>query len=127
MALSIIREYNGGGIKLKHAEDALRAIENFHFIFTAITSQRSSGGISLMYALHARQLLGAENLQEKVKVLTELKRKLSQKLPSLPEFEANFTKLSYSDEFTKQKKIVQYILAKFCGSSAESVGGLGFG
>lgn len=121
MVLSIVREYHSGGIKLKHAEDALRAIENFHFIFTAITSQRSSGGISFMYALHARQLLGATNLQEKVSVLTALKTKLGPKLPTLPEFEANFAKLAYSEDFTKQKKLVQYILAKICEYSSEGI------
>jgi uncharacterized protein with ParB-like and HNH nuclease domain len=59
MMLAIMHAYDAGELKQKHAEGILRTIENFHFIFTAITSQRSSGGISFMYALHARSLLAA--------------------------------------------------------------------
>jgi uncharacterized protein with ParB-like and HNH nuclease domain len=113
MVLSVLREYHRGGIKLKHAINVLQAIENFHFSFTAITSQRSSGGISLMYALHARNLLAAKTLPEKLIVLKELKTKLQTKIPSYQEFEANFSELGFSEQFTKQKKLVQYVLSKF--------------
>ena len=46
--LSLVRAYSEGKIKSKHLQDALVAIEKFHFLFTAVTSQRSSGGISGM-------------------------------------------------------------------------------
>lgn len=45
-ALSLIRAYKSNVIKIKVLARALRAIEKFHFIFTAVTSQRSSGTIS---------------------------------------------------------------------------------
>ena len=112
MVLSTMREYHAGRIKLGHTEQTLKAIENFHFIFTAITSQRSSGGISLMYALHARELLNGNNLQNKLKGLKRLRVKLVAKLPQFAEFESNFAELRYSEEFTKQKRLVQYVLAK---------------
>jgi hypothetical protein len=110
MVISVLREYDAKRLKRKHAAEMLRVIENFHFCFTAVTSQRSSGGISLMYALHARKLLAAKDLPAKLAVLKELKQKLRDRLPSRPEFIANFSEILYSDQYTKQKKLVQYIL-----------------
>ena len=66
-----------------------------------------------MYASSARRLLSAKTQTEKLAVLRELKRKLKEKLPSYQEFEANFAEIGFSDTFTKQKKIVQYILRRF--------------
>jgi hypothetical protein len=121
MVLSVLREYRKGGIKLKHAVDILQAIENFHFKFTAISSQRSSGGISFMYALHARNLLAAATLPEKLNEISTLKTKLRAKIPSYQEFEATFSELGYSEQFTKQKKLVQYVLARFTSAAASGI------
>jgi hypothetical protein len=112
MLLSIMREYREHNLKKKHVEDILQTIEYFHFIFTAVTSQRSSGGISLMYASHARQLVAAQTLVDKLRVLSELKKKLRAKKPGYPEFLAAFQEIRFSDAYPKQKKLVQYILAR---------------
>lgn len=112
MLLSVMREYEKGGLKLKRVKDIINAIECFHFIFTAITSQRSSGGISFMYAFHARQLEQA-NQKEKTKALDDLKKKLRDKLPSRDEFVTNFLELNYSSVFTKEKALIKYILTKY--------------
>lgn len=112
MLLSIMREYHTGGLNLKHVRRILTAIENFHFLFTAVTSQRSSGGISLMYAFHARGLYAANSAEDKIEVLEELINKLRTKVPSYDEFEVNFFELRFSRKYTKQKKLVQYVLAK---------------
>jgi uncharacterized protein with ParB-like and HNH nuclease domain len=61
MLLSLIRAYERKDIKLAGLKQAVKAIEDFHFAFTAVASQPSSGGISSMYALHARQLAAASN------------------------------------------------------------------
>jgi hypothetical protein len=112
MIMAVMRDFKSSKLKQAHVEDILRAIENFHFIFTAVTSQRSSGGISFMYALHARQLLAATDPAAKLRCLNELKKKLRDRKPSFQEFEANFQGIVYTSSFTKQKKLVQYILAK---------------
>ncbi len=112
MVISVLREYDAKRIKRKHAEEMLGAIENFHFCFTAVTSQRSSGGISMMYARHARKLLAAKDLSAKLVVLRELREKLRDGLPSRAEFITNFSEILYSDQYTKQKKLVQYILGR---------------
>lgn len=112
MLLSVMREYERGGLKLKRVKDIVSAIEKFHFIFTAVTSQRSSGGISFMYAFHARQLDEA-NQNDKTNALDELKVKLRDKLPSKDEFIANFMELHYSSTYSKEKALIKYILTKY--------------
>jgi uncharacterized protein with ParB-like and HNH nuclease domain len=111
MVLSVMRHFEDGTLKLKHVANVLRAIENFHFAFTAVASQRSSGGISFMYALNARNLHSAKG-QKKVSTLNAFRKKLSGKLPAFGEFEARFQELKYSTAFSKQKPLVKYILSK---------------
>lgn len=110
--LSVLQEYSTGGINLKHAKRALSAVEKFHFIFTAITSQRSSGGISFMYALHARQLQSANTKAEKISEIDALIGKLRDKLPPYQQFESNFRGILASEKFTKKKNLVKYILGR---------------
>ena len=110
MVLSIMREYKTGNLKIKHVGDVLSAIEKFHFIFTAITSQRSSGGISLMYASAAKKLNSAFSLDDKLNVLNELKKRLIDKIPKYEEFESNFQEIIYTNKATKHKDLVRYIL-----------------
>lgn len=112
MVLAVMHAYYAKSINLSQVKDVLGAIEKFHFVFTAITSQRSSGGISFMYALHARNLLAAKDANSRGKELTELKKKLKDKLPHYLEFESNFVGLGYTKVMAKQKKLVQYVLAK---------------
>lgn len=112
MLLSVMRDYTAGKLKQKHVQDILEAIENFHFIFSAITSQRSSGGISGMYASHAIKLVNSESFDERIATLNSLKSELKRRLPSYQGFEANFIEISYTNDIDKQKKLAQYILAK---------------
>jgi uncharacterized protein with ParB-like and HNH nuclease domain len=113
LVLSVMRHYEDQSLKTKHVREILEAVENFHFAFTAIASQRSSGGISFMYALTARELYKAKNLEAKVKVLQDFrKKKLGAKRPEFAEFEPNFMNLMYSSKMTKQKNLVRYILTK---------------
>ena len=121
MIMAVMRDFKSSNLKQSHVQDILRAIENFHFIFTAVTSQRSSGGISMMYALHARKLLGTGDLATKLKCLSELKNKLRDRKPSYQEFEATFLEIAYTNKFTKQKKLVQYILAKIDRSQSAGI------
>jgi len=112
--LSLMREYKTNKkIKKKHIEDALVAIEKFHFLFTAITSQRSSGGISAMYAALGRRLFEANDTQTAVEVIKDLKQKLRDRVPSIEEVKALLPNIIYTDNVTKQKKLVKYILAGF--------------
>lgn len=110
--LAVLREYCAGNLTLRNTRRAIKAVENFHFIFTAVTSQRSSGGISFMYALHARQLDAAKSQTSKVKEIDALIAKLRAKLPPYEEFEANFREILASERYTKRKALVSYILLR---------------
>lgn len=109
--LSLLREYRTTKkLKKKHIEDAIVAIEKFHFLFTAVTSQRSSGGISGMYAALGRRLYEAKDTQASVEVIKDLKQKLRDRVPSLDEVRALFPEVIYTDNVTRQRKLVKYIL-----------------
>jgi hypothetical protein len=110
--LSVLRDFEAGALPLRDAIRALVAVENFHFAFTAVTSQRSSGGISQMYALHARGLKDAATAPCKRRVISELIKKLRAKRPAQDEFRAGFRTILYSEKFTKRKALVQYVLHK---------------
>ena len=121
MVLALMHAYEAKELKLGQVQDMLAAIENYHFIFTAITPQRRSGEISFMYVLHARNLLGAPDANARGKVLSGLKKKLKDKLPLYEEFELNFLGLAFTNSFTKQKKLIQYVLARLDKSEEAGV------
>ncbi len=111
MVLAVMRHLEDGTLKIKHATNVLKAIENFHFAFTAVASQRSSGGISFMYASNARNLYCSKGTK-KVSLLKQFRKKLASRRPPVAEFEARFLELKYSTVFTKQKPLIKYILSK---------------
>ncbi len=71
--LSLVRAYKDKKIKYGRLRDAVCAIENFHFQFTAITSSRSSGGISAMYSSFAQRLFISSSSQESADEIDKLK------------------------------------------------------
>jgi hypothetical protein len=119
--LSLMRCFKEKKLKRAHFEEAVVAIEKFHFLFTAVTSQRSSGGISEMYASLGRRLFEATDTQAAVKLVAELKSKLRDRIPSLDEVKALFPSILFTDNQTKQKNLVRYILARFQTHSTTSV------
>jgi len=110
--LSLVRAYRKGIIKKKALESALCTIENFHFQFTAITSQRSSGGISGMYAALGRRLYSSKDSQEAADIIKDIKKKLSERVPSESEFVSLFPDLLYTNTLSKQRALVKYVLVK---------------
>lgn len=111
--LSLIRAYRASIIKYARLRDALKAIENFHFQFTAITSSRSSGGISAMYSSFAQKLYDCSSPQDAADEIDALKAKLKKRLPSQDEFKVAFKEVGYTNSNSKQKNLVRYILRKF--------------
>ena len=110
--LSLVRGYKAGTINLNQIVKALSEIEKFHFLFTAITSQRSSGGISGMYALLARHVANIKNAQDATPVLKDLKKKLQDRVPPIAEFLALFPGLIYTSRLTKERQLMKYVLSK---------------
>jgi len=110
--LAVFRAYQLKQIPLKTAKRAIAAVECFHFAFTAITSSRSSGGISQMFARHACAIAGLSSPQEIAREIDGLITKLNSKLPSRDEFIAEFRSLVASEKHTREKALVQYVLHK---------------
>lgn len=108
--LSLARAYKDGVIKFGKLRDALSAIEKFHFLFTAITSSRSSGGISAMYSSFARKLFECECSQTASDEIAALIEKLRSRKPSIDEFKVAFRELSFTNSNSKQKNLVRYVL-----------------
>jgi hypothetical protein len=111
--LSLVRAYKDKKIKYAKLRDALSSIEKFHFVFTAITSSRSSGGISAMYSSFAIKLYEAKDSEEASNIIKEFVHKLRGKRPSLDEFTVAFREVVYTNSNSKQKNLVRYILEKF--------------
>lgn len=110
--LSVLREYDAKTIKLAALLKALRGVECFHFLATAVTNQPSSGGISRMYALAARDVLKGSTPADKADAIEALLTKLRDRKPTYPEFEAAFIELRSSRAHTQQTPLVRYVLER---------------
>ncbi len=96
-------------------------MESFHFIFNAITQQRSSGSIASFYTNHAISLSGSNTHDEIQIVLNELKKSWLSKLPPFNEFEPGFSNLQYLKQKTRNKNLLKYILARFMNQNSTGV------
>ncbi len=112
LMLSLLREYQSGNVTLATTKRVFRAMENFHVQFTAITNQRTGGGTAFMYSSSARLLLSAQSRDKKVRVLREFVTKLRDRVPSYEEFEAAFIELEFTDENTRYRGLVRYLLRR---------------
>lgn len=110
--LSLVRAYRDDLIRLKVLRDAIEKIEKFHFSFNAITSSRSSGGISGMYSSFGRQVFGANDSNEIGLAINDLTEKLRERRVPDTEFDAAFGQVIYTKLHSSQKSLVQYILKK---------------
>lgn len=111
--LSLIRAYKQKQIRLPALQRALEAIEKFHFMFTAVTSSRSSGGISAMYSSFGRKVYEAEGSQEIGVEINKFINKLRERIPTSDEFAASFQEIYFTNSNSKQKNLVRYLLRKF--------------
>lgn len=117
MSLALIRAWKEGHITLKMLKISLEKIEYFHFIFNAITSQRSSGVIATTYSEHAIKITKSTNHDQVQTILNSLFKALFSKLPSFDEFYVNFVELNYLSNKTRSKNAIKYILSKQLGEA----------
>lgn len=110
--LSLIRAYRDGKIKYKTLRDAIENIEKFHFSFNAVTSSRSSGGISGMYASFGRQIFHAADSNAIGPIIGDLLGKLRDREVAESQFNAGFEQIIYTRLHSGQKSLIQYILRK---------------
>ncbi len=108
--LAVLRALDEKKIKAPLAKRALRAVENYHFIFNAVAGMSSRGGTTMMYARHAREISAASDAQAASTSVVSLISKLT--LPSEDVFVASFMELGYSSTASKRKNLVRYILER---------------
>lgn len=110
--LSLVRAYRDGLISYKILRNAIEKIEKFHFSFNAITSSRSSGGISGMYSSFGRQVFGCDDSNAVGICVGDLVEKLRERRVADSQFDASFEQIIYTKTYSSQKSLVQYILKK---------------
>lgn len=109
LLLSLIRLRKDNKISLKYFKKAIKTLENFHFIFTAICSSRASG-LESKYSKYSRQLNESITKDQAQKIIDCLIEELKNKLPSKTMFIEKFSNLRYTKENTADKKLIQYIM-----------------
>ncbi|MCC7596182.1 DUF262 domain-containing protein [Janthinobacterium sp. FW305-129] len=115
MTLALLRAYYEKRLTLRNLKTCLRKLEYFHFVFNAVTSQRSSGVIATTYSSHAISLTRAKGNDDIQAIISSLFYSLKTKLPQYEEFEVKFLELSYLSSKTKNKGIIKYCLSKQFG------------
>lgn len=119
--LSLLSAYTEKRITNKQLRTMLEKIEHFHFLFNAITQQRSSGSIATIYSQHAIDLSKANTNDQIQKILSSLTRKLGEKIPSYEEFEVKLIELNYLSNRTKDKTVIKYVLCKLLGKHSNGL------
>lgn len=109
LLLSLLRARSLKSPKMKHLRPSFEAIERYHFQSTTIAASSSSGGISAMYAKYARELTNVSDEGKAIELLKELRISLTDRIPEPVIFDNGFMQLQYSDGFTRDKKLVQYV------------------
>ncbi len=89
----------------------IEKIEYFHFLFSAICSSRPSG-LESIYSKYSRNIVHLIDKHAIRKNLDDLVKKLFEKIPTFEVFFENFKNLHYSNTYTKDKKLIQYIFRK---------------
>lgn len=113
LLLSLMREFDGKRISLKQLRRAFRAIEDYHFTYNVLANKSSSGGVSMFYTKRARDLLNANDANERKREIDNLVKELRGKRPTNAEFDEAFGDLWLTDGVTADKKVVQYVLQRF--------------
>jgi len=121
MVLSLFRAYRTKKISLRELRQILEKIEHFHYIFNAVTSQRSSGVIATNYSKFAVALTNASTQSQKQLVLDDLIEVLGTKVPSFSEFKASFDDRFYTSKYTMNKVVIRYTLRKIMGQSTHGL------
>lgn len=112
LLLALLAQRDKKRIDLTGVKECTSALENFHFLFSAITSSRASG-LESKYSKYARSLRSCTDLASSRQVLNELKADIKQKLPVIETVREGFKSLVYTNDETKHKRLIQYIFRKW--------------
>lgn len=109
--LAILAQRGKRLLDLTDLRECTSTLENFHFLFSAITSSRASG-LESKYSKYARSLRSCKDTKSSRDVLRDLKEDIKQKVPVLETVREGFRKLVYTNDETRHKKLIQYIFRR---------------
>ncbi|WFF40779.1 DUF262 domain-containing protein [Salinicola endophyticus] len=98
-------------ITKKELAGVISFLENFNFKYVAICKKRSSG-IESTYSSFARKVFLCKTKSEVRSEISDLKSQMRAKAPSQSEFEQSFSRLRYTKNYVKDKRLIQYIFNK---------------
>ncbi|QXT63745.1 DUF262 domain-containing protein [Tessaracoccus palaemonis] len=119
--LAVVRKYEKSGLMRKQdVIAACRAIESFHFQFTALTNSGSTGGTRGRYNRFAVELEEASSRQAVQGAIKSFQEKLEGSLPSPEEARASFEQLFYAPKVRlnnaqkrrSRKQFLSYVLLR---------------
>lgn len=91
---------------------ALKIIEDFTFLFTAICSLRPAG-VENIYSAISKKLHSSNNRTNSKLLVQELAEKLNNKKPSLDVFQAKLNNIVLTKEKTKDKPLIKYMFKRY--------------
>lgn len=110
LLLTALRLYKAKLLKDGQVRGIFSLIEKYHFMYTSISGQPSSGGVTKMYAVHARELANAKDANARGKCIADFKQKIKDKIPAKSVFVSKFKLLTYGN--SRQKELIRYVLWK---------------
>ncbi|MGC9527639.1 MAG: DUF262 domain-containing protein [Limnospira sp.] len=106
--LSLFKARESKKLRLNEIKDILDFLEKFHFKFNAICSLRPSI-LEKNYSTSAIELMRANGRDDAKLILNDLRQKFIKRNPEESTFIESFSKLRYSNKYTRDKLLIQYI------------------
>lgn len=108
--LTVLRLYKAKLLKDGQVRELFGVVEKYHYMHTTISALPSSGGISQMYAAHARDLANAVDANARGVSIQDFKKKIKDRVPAKEVFVSKFKQLSYAN--ARQRDVLRYTLWK---------------
>lgn len=119
LLLTVLRQFNAKNLKDGQVREIFGFVEKYHYLYTTISALPSSGGVTQMYAVHAREIANATTPNEMGICINNFKNKIKSKVPPRDIFITKFKLLSYSN--TRQRDVIRYTLWKIYKSMFPAV------
>jgi uncharacterized protein with ParB-like and HNH nuclease domain len=110
LLLTVLRLFSTKKLKDGQVREIFWLVERYHYLYTTISNLPSSGGVSKMYAAHARALATAADANARGVCINDFKKKIKSKVPARDTFITRFKSLSYLNP--RHKEIIGYTLWK---------------
>lgn len=98
-------------IKDNYFHKAFNILENMHFLLKF--SKSNPSWIESTMSTCAKKIRKSTNAEETGRIIDQLEKDISSRMPPYDQFRSGFEKLTFLDGVTKDKKLIQYIFKKF--------------